>query len=292
MNELFPFEPNYFDRGAGIRMHYVDEGPRDAPVVVMVHGNPTWSFYYRHVILALRDRYRCVAMDHVGMGKSDKPGDGAYRYTLDSRVEDLERLLDRLELKSDVTLLLHDWGGMIGMAMASRNPGRIARLMLLNTGAFPLPAGKALPLSIRICRTFLGPALVQGLNFFARGAAMSCVTRRPLTPAVRQGFVSPYDSWGNRIATLRFVEDIPLKEGDAAWATVKKTEAALAGFRDRPALICWGGKDFVFDDHFLERWRAHLPEAAVKYYADAGHYVLEDARDEVIGEITKFLATR
>jgi len=138
--ELYPFEGRYFDRGAGVRMHYLDEG--EGPPVVMVHGNPTWSFYYRQLVLALRDGHRCIVPDHVGMGLSDKPGDDRYAYTLAQRVDDLEALLEHLGVDRDVTLVVHDWGGMIGMAWAARHPERVARLVILNTAAFPLPSDK------------------------------------------------------------------------------------------------------------------------------------------------------
>jgi haloalkane dehalogenase len=131
--EIYPFTGRFFDRGGGIRMHYVDEGAGEP--VVMVHGNPTWSFYFRHLVIALRDRHRCIVPDHVGCGLSDKPGDDGYAYVLGSRVDDLEALLDSLDVKRDITLVVHDWGGMIGFAYATRHPERIRRIVLLNTAS-------------------------------------------------------------------------------------------------------------------------------------------------------------
>src|SRR5262245_29952549 len=136
---LYPFAGHFFDAG-GVRLHYLDEGR--GPPVVMLHGNPTWSFYYRTLVLRLRDRYRCVVPDHVGCGLSDKPDESRYPYTLERRVQDLTALLDHLRFDRDVTLVLHDWGGMIGSAWATRFPERVKRLVVLNTAAFPLPAGK------------------------------------------------------------------------------------------------------------------------------------------------------
>src|SRR5437763_1827424 len=159
-------------------MHYLDEGAGEP--VVMVHGNPTWSFYYRNLVLALRDRYRCVAPDHVGCGLSDKPDDGRYIYSLERRVADLEVLLDHLHLRENLTLVVHDWGGMIGPAFAARHPERVKRLVVLNTAAFHLPKGKPLPRSLWWGRnTVLGTVLIRGFNAFCRGAARWCVTRRP-----------------------------------------------------------------------------------------------------------------
>src|SRR5437764_2145304 len=150
----------------GLRYHYVDEGRGDP--VVMLHGNPTWSFYFRDLIRDLRSDYRVIAPDHVGMGLSDKPDDSRYEYTLRRRVDDLETLLERTGVGDRVTLVLHDWGGMIGMAWASRHPERVRRLVVLNTAAFRLPPTKRLPLSLRLCRSPLGPLLVRGLNLFCR----------------------------------------------------------------------------------------------------------------------------
>src|SRR5262249_16685978 len=153
--------------------------------VVMLHGNPTWSFFYRNLVAGLRETHRTIVPDHVGCGLSDKPDDRGYDYTLARRVDDLEALLDHLGLGAGLTLLLHDWGGMIGMAYASRPPDRVRRLVGLNTAAFRLPAGKRLPWSLWLCRkTPLGPLLVRGLGAFSRGAVRFCC-RRPLPRAVR-----------------------------------------------------------------------------------------------------------
>src|SRR3954468_5018748 len=166
--ELYPFAGRWFE-GKGLRLHYPDEGHGEP--VVMLHGNPTWSFFYRDLVRALRGGYRCVVPDHIGCGLSDKPDDARYDYTLEQRVLDLEALLDHLGLGGGLTLVLHDWGGMIGMAYASRHPERVRRLVVLNTAAFRMPAGKRLPWSLWACRnTPAGPLLVRGLNAFSRAA--------------------------------------------------------------------------------------------------------------------------
>ena len=138
----------------------------------MLHGNPTWSFYYRHMIDSLRHSYRVIVPDHIGCGMSDKPGDSDYTYTLASRVDDLERLLDHLGLDRDLTLIMHDWGGMIGMAYAARHPEQIARLVVSNTAAFHKPAKKPMPKALAICRdSRLGAVMVRGINAFCLGTA-------------------------------------------------------------------------------------------------------------------------
>jgi len=271
---LYPFEGHHFDRD-GLDLHYLDEGR--GPPVVMVHGNPTWSFYYRRLVTALSPGHRCVVPDHIGMGPSDKPGDDRYRYTLESRVDDLTRLLDHLGVERDVTLVLHDWGGMIGMAWAARHPERVARLVLMNTAAFPKPAERAFHVPLRLTRTAAGGLLVRRFNAFSEAAVRLCVTRRPLSPEVRDAYTAPYDSWGARIATLRFVQDIPLAPGDPAYDLVASTAERLSCFRDTPTIIFWGQRDFVFDEPFLLEWERRLPGAEVVRFPDCGHYVLEDA---------------
>ncbi|HTU19197.1 MAG TPA: alpha/beta fold hydrolase [Gemmataceae bacterium] len=283
---LYPFASHHLDLG-GLRYHYLDEGHGEP--LVMLHGNPTWSFYYRNLVLGLRDAYRTIVPDHIGCGLSDKPDDSRYEYSLRQRVADLETLLDHLELRDHLTLVLHDWGGMIGMAFAHRHPERIKRLVILNTAAFPLPQGKRLPASLKWCRTpLIGPLLVRGLNGFSRGAIRYCVRKR-MQREVRHGYLAPYDCWQNRIAVLRFVQDIPLAPGDRGFDLVNGVAAELHRFASVPMLICWGEHDFVFDHHFLDEWRRRFPAAEVHRFAEAGHYVLEDAGEEILPFIRDFL---
>jgi pimeloyl-ACP methyl ester carboxylesterase len=285
----YPFTGRHFDRGGGVRMHYLDEG--SGPPVVMLHGNPSWSYLYRRLVLALRDTHRCVVPDHVGMGWSDKPQPPAYHYTLRERVDDISAFLDHAVPEGPLTLVVHDWGGMIGMAWAVRHPERVARLVVLNTGAFPLPAEKPLPWALWLARdTAVGAWLVQGLNAFAVGACHTCVTRRRMPADVRRAFCAPYDSWANRVATLKFVQTIPLRPTDPGYDIVTATDAGLAQFRDTPTLVCWGMRDYVFDRHFLAGWERRLPHAEVHRFPDCGHYILEDAPDEVTNLVGEFLA--
>jgi acyl-CoA synthetase (AMP-forming)/AMP-acid ligase II/pimeloyl-ACP methyl ester carboxylesterase len=285
--DAYPFAAHWHDLG-GLRMHYVDEG--GGPPVLMLHGNPTWSFYYRRLVKALRGDFRCIAPDHVGCGLSDKPPDRFYRYSLESRVRDVESLLDHLGIDDDLTLAVHDWGGMIGAAVALRRPERVRRLVILNTAAFLLPAGKSLPIRLRVIRRsrILGPLAVRGFNAFSALAARMA-TANGLAREVRHGLTAPYDSWANRIATLRFVQDIPLAPGDESYDLCRQVDDDLHKLTNRPTLICWGMKDFVFDPEFLAEWRRRMPDAEVHEYADAGHYILEDVPTDVIARIGQFL---
>ncbi|WP_026840210.1 alpha/beta fold hydrolase [Citrifermentans bremense] len=283
----YPFTGRTLDLD-GLSYHYLDEGAGEP--VVMVHGNPSWSFYYRNLVLALRDKYRCIVPDHIGCGFSDKPGDDRYDYTLARRIDDLERLIDHLQPEGKITLVLHDWGGMIGMGYANRHRERIGRIVLLNTAAFHLPKEKPFPLGLKICRdTALGTLLVRGFNAFSVGASIVGCKKNPMPWELQQAYRSPYDSWANRIATLRFVQDIPLAPGDRNYDLVSEIAAGLERFADLPIAIFWGELDFVFDRTFLAEWRHRFPKAKVKNYPDAGHYLLEDMKQEVVPMIAEFL---
>lgn len=285
----YPFTPQRFEVRPGIAMSYLDEGPRDGEVVVMLHGNPSWSYYWRHLVLGLRDRYRCIVPDHIGMGLSNKPGDDRYRYTLQSRVDDLTALLDHLGITGPVTLAVHDWGGMIGFGWALSHQAQVRRLLVTNTAAFPLPADKPMPWQLAFGRNSgLGALLIRGFNAFAAGAARIGVVD-PMPADVRRAYLAPYDSWANRIATLRFVQDIPLSEDDAAWPLVVRAGKRLQEYAARPTFIGWGLRDFVFDQHFLDGFTRVLPDAEVHAFEDAGHYVLQDKHAVLVPAMRRFL---
>jgi haloalkane dehalogenase len=291
-HQLYPFEGRWIERN-GIRMHTLDEG--SGPPVVMVHGNPSWSFYYRDLVKRLSPEHRCIVPDHIGCGLSDKPPLADYPYTLENRVADLEALIDELLPDGPVSLVLHDWGGMIGTTWAARHPDRLHKLVLLNTAGFRLPRNKPLPWRLKLIRsTALGAALVRHGNAFARGATRMAVTRKPMNKELRDAYCAPYDSPANRIATLRFVQDIPLRRGDPSYSIVAETEDKIDHglFNQVPTLICWGDRDFVFDHHFLTRWKQLLPHAEVHRFDDCGHYILEDAAAEVIPLIETFLGQK
>jgi haloalkane dehalogenase len=283
----YPFESHRLELGGGVGLHYVDEGPPDAPPLLFVHGNPTWSFFWRHPVRAFRDRYRCVAVDHVGCGRSDKPQD--YPYRLAQHVENLERLIEELDLQR-VTLVVHDWGGPIGLGAALRHPERLERVVITNTAGFPNDSwGGRAPWRIRVCRTPLfGELAVRGMNAFA-GMATVMAVEQPLAPAVKDGYLAPYDGWRNRIATIRFVQDIPLTKDHPSYVTLQEIERGLEHLKNLPTCILWGERDWCFTPAFREEWQRRLPNAEAHPIADAGHYLVEDARDEVLARIDSFL---
>jgi haloalkane dehalogenase len=282
---LYPFTGAYRNVN-GHQLHLLDEGRGDT--VLMLHGNPTWSFYYRDLVLGLRGTHRVIAPDYIGCGLSDKPDERSYDYTLRRRVDDLDALIEQSDIRGPITLLMHDWGGMIGMAYATRHPERIGRLVLLNTAAFHLPKTKKLPRTLWLCRnTPLGDFFIRDTGLFTSVLARWAVCR-PMEQRVREAYLLPYRAPQDRTGLLRFVQDIPLQPGDASYDLVSEVQAKLPAFRHTPTLILWGDRDFVFDHHFLRAWQNFLPGAEVHHFPNAGHYVLEDAGAEILPLINDF----
>ena len=265
-------------------MHYLDEGTGE--VLLLLHGNPTWSFYWRNIILGLRDKYRLVVPDHIGCGLSEKPTRKEYPFTLERRIADISELIETLDLQN-ITLLAHDWGGAIGMGAAGENPDRFSRFILCNTAAFRFDS---CPKRISICQTpFFGDIAVKWFNVFAR-AALTMAVKKPerMTLQTRAGFLAPYDSWNNRTAIHEFVLDIPLKKTDRSYETLTDVEHCLWKFKKYPVCLIWGN-DWCFTPEFMERFKEFFPDAETHYFQDAGHYVVEDKYEEMIPIIDEFM---
>ncbi|MEO0794893.1 MAG: alpha/beta fold hydrolase [Verrucomicrobiota bacterium] len=280
IGSLYPFESHWFETPAG-RMHYLDEGI--GKPVIMLHGNPTWSFFYRDLIKDLRGQFRCIAPDHIGCGLSDKPQDWAYY--LQGHIDNLHALVESLDLKS-FSLVVHDWGGAIGMGLAEAMPDKVDRLVIMNTAAY---RSQRIPMRIAVCKLpVVGEWIVRQFNAFA-GPAVKMAVSEPMPDGVADGFLFPYDNWQNRIATHRFVQDIPLKPAHPSYSTLVRIEEALPKFKSHPMLLVWGRRDFCFNDHFLNEWRERFPSAQEKIFDNAGHYLLEDAGVDARNAIKKFL---
>lgn len=280
---LYPFSSRWLDLD-GARYHYLDEGQGEP--LLLVHGNPTWSFYWRQVIQHFAPRYRIVAIDHIGCGLSDKPRH--YPYTLAQHVANLTRLVKHLDLRQ-VTLVGHDWGGAIGLGAAVADSDRFARFVMLNTAAF---RSSRMPWRIAACRIpMLGRLAVQGLNTFSRAATwMAVADRRRLSPAARAGLLAPYDRWSNRQAIWRFVADIPTSPAHPSYQTLYNIERKLPELADRPWSLIWGMRDWCFTPEFLEKFQSFVPNAEVHRLENVGHWVVEEATDDVNGIIERFLA--
>ena len=286
-SKLYPFSSHFLERN-GLKYHYIDEGTGDP--VVMLHGNPTWSFYFRTLVKELSSEYRTIAPDHIGCGLSDKPDSKIYDYRLQNRVDDLDALMGFLGIREKITLVLHDWGGMIGMAYAVRHSESIGRLVVMNTAVFLPPPGKRIPIRLKIIRNFrlFANIAVLGFNLFAY-SALFMASHKGLSREVKSGLIAPYNCWKNRVAILKFVQDIPLSEKDPSYNLVKETDENLNQFSNIPVLICWGKRDFVFDTEYLDEWKRRFPKAEVYCYPEAGHYVLEDVPNKIVPLIHDFL---
>lgn len=274
MHPEYNFSSNFF-RIDGHLLHYLDEG--EGPVIVMVHGNPTWSFYFRNVVNLLRRKYRVIALDHIGCGLSDKPQE--YNYCLSQHIENLCALLKHLKIVS-CSLIVHDWGGAIGIGYAVRNINAVKGIVILNTAAF---RSTDIPLRISLCRLpFIGEFIVRAMNGFAWPATYMAVTKK-LSADTKNHYLSPYNSWKNRVAIYRFVKDIPLESNHPSYPTLVEIEKGLQKIKaaEIPMLILWGGKDFCFTKKFYQEWNDRFPAATSIFFKNYGHYILEDGYPEV-----------
>lgn len=279
----YPFSSKFRDWN-GLKYHYVDEGAGSP--LLFVHGNPTWSFAWRRLLQEFKRDHRVLAVDHIGCGMSDKPQD--YSYTLDQHVRNLCHFIEDLDLRG-ITLVAHDWGGAIGMGAATRLPDRFNRFVLCNTAAF---RSQQIPFRIWICRTpLLGTLGLRGLNLFSL-AALKMAVRKPerMTLEAKAGYLAPYDSWNNRIAVERFVQDIPLKPSHLSYATLEEIEQKLSQFQSAPMLLPWGMQDWCFTPQFLAEFQRRFPHAEACPIAEAGHYLFEDSPETLISCMRRFLA--
>lgn len=281
----YPFASNWLTL-EGHKYHYLDEGPRDAPVVLMLHGNPTWSYYYRTLIPEISKTHRVIVPDHMGCGLSDKPQ--SYSYTIDQHIKNVSRLVNELRLE-DITLMVHDWGGVIGMGYAINHPENVKQFVLFNTAAFYL---RRIPFLILLCRPkLLGGWIVRGLNAFTWVASYRAMAdKKRMQNGVRQGYLAPYNSWDNRIAIHRFVQDIPWEDDHPSLPTIMRIDEEINQFTDKRMLFLWGEDDFVFDEKFLAEWQRRFPQAETHLLENAGHYVVEDAHERIVPLVLAFLA--
>ena len=279
---LYPYDPHEI-RVDGYRYHYLDEG--NGEPLLMVHGNPTWSFYWRGLVDAFSPSFRCVVPDHLGCGLSDKPID--YPYQLASHIDNLVSLIDHLDLR-DATILGHDWGGAIGMGAALQRPDRFKRYVLFNTGAFPPPY---IPWLIRACRMpVFGKVALQGMNMFSRAALWMAVSgSSKLSPAVQQGLLAPYDTWDHRVGVYGFVKDIPASPAHPTWAVLEGIESQLPALVGFPTLLIWGMQDWCFRPECLRRFQELMPQAEVMEIEEAGHWVVEESTDQIVTRLQAFL---
>lgn len=279
LEKVYPFRSNFLKLGDN-NLHYVDEG--QGQPILMLHGNPTWSFYYRNLVQTFSPKFRTIVPDHMGCGFSDKPQD--YDYSLETHIQNAYKLIRFLDLQK-IILVVHDWGGAIGFGLVTRYPELFDRIVILNTAAFP---SEHIPARINLLRQGkLGEWLTRKLNLFAWPATFM-TTEKALPKQIKEGYILPYNSWDNRVAVARFVQDIPMNKDHKTFQTLAEIEAKLRTL-SHPKLILWGGKDFCFNKHFFEKWLEIYPDAPAHWYAKAGHYILEDEYEDVTVRIWDFI---
>jgi haloalkane dehalogenase len=286
LKEEYPFESNFFEVAPDTHLHYVDEGRDNEKILVMVHGNPTWSFFYRNLIKKFSKTHRVIAVDHIGCGLSSKPQD--YDYSLKNHIENLSQLFRQKVLtinpNARFDLIVHDWGGAIGSGFALNFKERLDKMVIMNTAAF---TDTFIPKRINLCKLpVVGEPMVRAFNAFAWPATFMAVNK-PLPKTIKSGYLLPYDNYQNRIATARFVKDIPMNDKHPTWATLKEIENGLKGLEGKK-LILWGEKDFCFTPHFFKRWLDFYPEAQTQMLPNAGHYLLEDEPQQTENLISTF----
>jgi pimeloyl-ACP methyl ester carboxylesterase len=287
----WPYSPRFFETD-GQRLHFIDEGPRDGRPVVLVHGNPSWGYLFRHFIEPLvKAGHRVIVPDHLGHGRSDKPPESAV-YGIERHGERLEALLDSLELQQ-VTLVVHDWGAPIGFYWATRHPERVASLVILNSFLHRPTEPVRMPLPLRLFRLGgVGEMMVKGLHGIVRGFLLGAgvTDHARLTAEVRRAYLSVNPTFASRTGILAFARQFPAgPTGDVA-VLLGGIHERLRTLAERPTLMLWAEKDSVFGPNALARWRADFPRAELIAFPESGHFLQEDAHELAVPALMRFLA--
>jgi len=273
---LYPFQNRWIDID-GNRIHYVDEG--SGPTLLLLHGNGSWSFLYRHIITRLAPHFRCIAFDHAGFGLSRARPGFSFKPREHSAV--LEGFVRALDLR-DIRLVVQDWGGPIGLGFASRRPDLISKLIICNTWAWPAEGIKHIEKWSKMTGWGLGRFLIVRFNALTR-FLVPMSANRTLTPGEKAAYAKPYPTAASRIPHSQFAREI-LESRDF----LSEVEAGLARLRDKPVLILWGDKDPGFREGERQRFESEFPGAAVHILPGAKHFVQEDAPAEICQAIQQF----
>ena len=277
------YRPRFFEHEC-VRLHYVDEG--EGEPIVMLHGNPTWGYLYRNFIPPLSESNRCVVPDYMGFGKSDKPLDQPY--TLARHIENFSALMLDLDLR-DVTLVMQDWGGPIGLGFGVEHPERIKRLVILNSWAFRIPEGSSLaPLLELFRQPHVGEAMVQGLNLFVEGFLPAGIYHKERLEEFMPAYRAPFPDWNSRIGTLAFPRDIPVGDEHPSTATMGRIQDNL-GKLNVPTTIIWALQDPAIPPPLIDAWKGVYPHAEEHRIETASHFLQEDEPEQIVGLILDFL---
>jgi haloalkane dehalogenase len=290
----YPFTPNYLTV-KGLRLHYVDEKPKGNPnaePIVMLHGNPTWSYLYRNFVPPLLEAgYRCIVPDHMGYGKSEKTIDRG-EYLLKKKIEYFTDVMDQLDLR-DITLVMQDWGGGIGLGYAVEHADRIKRLILMSTWAFVFPEDvpdETIPPLLAMCRKpEVGETMLLAYNVFIEGfLPLAIVRKEKITPQLMAAYRAPFPDYNSRVPTMA-IQDVPLRTDQPSYPTMKAIQEKL-GTLNVPTCIIWGEDDHIFPpDAVLPIWQGIYPHGEVHMVPRAGHFLQEDAPEEICETIKDFM---
>jgi len=262
-------------------MHYVDEG--SGPPILFVHGTPTNSYEYRHLIAALSKGFRCIAPDHLGFGESSRPQ--SFAYTPEAHARVLQEFVDRLGLQ-DITLVVHDFGGPIGLPLALDANSRVRRLIVMNTWAWPVDDDPKMARPAKLIGGAIGRFLYRYAN-----ASLTLIMpsaygdRKKLTPEIHRRYLDVFRDRGARVLVLHALAKSLL----GSRAHYQSLLDRIDRLRDVPVLIVWGMKDSAFPPYQLERWRTLLPGAQVETIEGAGHWPHEEEPARVAAAIERFL---
>ena len=280
-DELYPFESRFADVG-GAQVHYIDEGK--GPVFLCLHGNPTWSFLYRHIMQGLRDQFRCIALDYPGFGLSQAPV--GYRYTIAEHARVVEGFVEHLDLR-EVTLMVQDWGGPIGFWVATRHPERFRAFVIGNTWAWPISGDRSVEwFSKSLGSAALGGLLVKHADIFTNVFMRGGIKRKKLTLDERFMYKRPHPTPESRVP----VHVMP-REILTARDLLTEVEDGLGQVADKPALIVWGDKDQAFRESQRLRWERTFPNHRTEILRGASHFIQEDAPDEIVAAIKQWWPT-
>ncbi|HMQ52725.1 MAG TPA: alpha/beta fold hydrolase [Anaerolineae bacterium] len=274
----YPFASKYFILPVG-RLHYIDEGDADH-CVVMVHGNPAWSFTYRRLIKCLSKRYRCIAPDHIGFGLSDKPE--TWDYLPESHAENFEKLLNHLKVKS-MTFIVGDWGGPIGLSYAVKHPELVKSIVITNTWLWPVKGVLHYELFSRFMGGLIGRTLIKRYNFFAK-VLMKKMFRAEISPHIHRHYLEPLRQPQDRKGCWVFPKQII---GSSDWLSSLWENRVI--IEHKPAMIVWGKRDIAFREIELNQWKTVFHQVEVHEYNDVGHFVQEELGDGLCPLVEKHL---
>jgi len=277
--EEYPFQSHYFKTAIG-NMHYVDEG--SGKPIIFIHGNPTWSFEFRNLIKNLSKNYRCIALDHIGFGLSDKPYD--WTYLPEDHAKNLDDFIESLDLKN-ITLVVGDWGGPIGLSYAINHPDKVINIVVTNTWLWSFKFDWYYQLFSKFTGGPIGRLLIRKRNFFVKDIVKAAFgDKTKLTSEIHNHYLMPLGDPNTRKGNWTFPKQII---GSSNW--LNSLWSKINAIKNKKMVIAWGMKDIAFREKELKKWIKFFPDARVVRFTDAGHFVAEEKPDELAAEIEKMI---